>query len=214
MRSLFESLPSTYALWPVWRDSTTQEVRYEPLSKRRAVQTWHKIRRFERQTRRPGHQDGIIGRNGLAVAYTLLFDFINYATGRLDPAQITIAKQACISPRSVARGLVRLKAAGILNWLRRCCEDRDEEGRFRLRQQSNAYAVLPSSYWRGYIEPQPPPLEPWQIGAPVPLDPLAQALATRQGGGSDDAILASLKADPANKLALSLARWLPLFEKE
>jgi len=36
------------------------------------------------------------------------------------------------SPRSVGRGLVKLKAAGVLNWLRRCVEDWID-GRFTLR---------------------------------------------------------------------------------
>ena len=57
---------------------------------------------------------------GLAVLYALLFDFLNYASGRLDPAIDTIAQAANISPRSAARGLANLKAAGVLNWARRC----------------------------------------------------------------------------------------------
>jgi hypothetical protein len=37
--------------------------------KRKAVRLWHDARRFERQTRKPGAQDGYIGRNGLAVLH-------------------------------------------------------------------------------------------------------------------------------------------------
>jgi hypothetical protein len=44
----------TYASWPVWRDSTTAEARFQPMSKRQAVRLWHDARRFERQTREPG----------------------------------------------------------------------------------------------------------------------------------------------------------------
>jgi hypothetical protein len=84
------------------------------------VRLYHKARRFERRTRQAGRQDGALGRNGLAVRHALLFDFLNYNSGQLDPAYATIAKQACISVRSVARGLVNLKVAGVLNWLRRC----------------------------------------------------------------------------------------------
>src|SRR4051794_14816613 len=89
----------TYAPWPVWRDSTTKEVRFTPLPKKKAVQLWHKAREFERRTRKPGCQDGALGRNGLAVLQTLLFDFLNYASGRLDPSQAAIARKACISAR-------------------------------------------------------------------------------------------------------------------
>jgi len=74
----------------------------------------------ERQTRGPGRQDGALGRNGLAVLWALLFRFLNYRTGELDPSYEAVADQACISPRSVARGLKSLRAAGSLNWLRRC----------------------------------------------------------------------------------------------
>ena len=197
--------PKTYATWPVWRDSTIQEVKYQPLLKRQAVRLYHKARRFERQTRQHGRQDGVLGRNGLAVLHALLFDFLNYASGRLEPSYKRIAEKACISIRSAARGLVRLKVAGVLNWLRRCREDRDEEGRFRLRQETNAYAVLPSSQWRGYIEPEPPPLEPWQIGAVPPLpDALAAAAAGLAAGGSIEAAIATLSE--GDRLGAALAR--------
>ena len=103
--------PLTYAAWPVWSDSTTKEVRSQPMTKRQAVQLWHDARRFERQTREPGRQDGAIGRNGLAVVHALLFDFINYRTGALYPSWAAIAEAACISESSVGRGLAKLKAA-------------------------------------------------------------------------------------------------------
>ena len=106
--------PKTYAAWPVWRDSTTRPMKFQPLPKRQAVQLYHKARRFERQTRRPGKQDGALGRNGLAVLHALIFDCLNYASGRLDPSYARIAEKACISVRSVARGLASLKAAGVL----------------------------------------------------------------------------------------------------
>ena len=77
--------------WPVWRDSTTAPVRFCPLSKKEAVKLFHQARQFERQTRLPGKQDGALGRNGLAVLHALIFDCLNYQTGRLDPSQKTIA---------------------------------------------------------------------------------------------------------------------------
>ena len=84
----------TYAPWPVWRDSTTKNVKFMPLPKKQAVKIFHKARAFERQTRQKGKQDGALGRNGLLVLHTLIFDFLNYATGRLDPAIETIARKA------------------------------------------------------------------------------------------------------------------------
>ena len=47
----FDSLrPKTYAAWPVWKDSTTDEVRFVPLSLKQAAKRWQKARRFDRQT--------------------------------------------------------------------------------------------------------------------------------------------------------------------
>ena len=162
---------------------------------------------FERQTRPKGRQDGALGRNGLAVLHALLFDFLNYASGRLDPSYARIADKACISIRSVARGLVSLKARGVLHWLRRCREDHDEAGRFRLRQESNAYAVLPASQWRGYLEPEPPPLEAWQLGAAPPLlDALDQAALDVGLGNREAAIAALTEGDPLDAALARLGR--------
>ena len=147
----------TYAAWPVWKDSTSGEVKFAPMTKRQAHQLWHDARRFERQTRVPGRQDGAIGRNGLAVLHVLLFDFLNFKSGRLDPSQAAIADKANISERSVGRGLVKLKAAGVLNWLRRCVGVVAAAGGFLMRQISNAYAICPVSQWKGYRPPPEPP---------------------------------------------------------
>ncbi len=40
--------------WPVWSDSTTQEVRYKPLPRKQAARIWHKARAFDRTTHRRG----------------------------------------------------------------------------------------------------------------------------------------------------------------
>jgi hypothetical protein len=198
--------PKTYAAWPVWHDSTTAAVKYQPLPKKNAVALYHKARRFERQTRQPGRQDGALGRNGLAVLHALIFDILNYASGRLEPGYAKIAEKACISRRSVARGLANLKAAGVLHWVRRCVESW-KDGRFCLEQQSNAYAILPASQWRGYWElPEPPMPHPTSWGATPPLpDQLTQAVADRQAGDSERAVLARLADDPSDGLACALA---------
>jgi len=199
--------PKTYAAWPVWRKSTTKEVKFQPMPKRRAVKLWHDARRFERQTRQPGFQDGAIGRNGLAILHALLFDFLNYASGALYPSWAEIAGKACISPRSVGRGLVKLKAAGVLNWLRRCVEDWID-GRFTLRQDSNAYAVLPCSQWRGYSAPPPaPPPDPGTWGDHPPMGrAIDVAVAVAREGGDVAARVAALESDAGDGLAAALAR--------
>jgi hypothetical protein len=198
---------TTYAAWPVWRDSTTKEVKFQPVTKRQAVKLWHDARRFERQTRQPGKQDGAIGRNGMAVLHALLFDFLNYRSGALYPSWAAIAFKACISVRSVGRGLVMLKAAGVLNWLRRCIEDWID-GRFTLRQETNAYAVLPCSQWRGYSAPPPaPPPDPgtWGDHPPMPRGLDLAAIVAREGGDLR-ARIAALESDAGDGLAAALAR--------
>ena len=131
------------AAWPVWRDSTRKEVKFHPLPRKKATRLYHEARRFERRTRTKGKQDGALGRNGLKVLETLIFDFLNYFTGQLDPSQEAIACKAGISPRSVARGLAKLQAAGILHKVRRCAEDWIN-GRFVLKQETNAYGIIPA----------------------------------------------------------------------
>ena len=110
---LIRPAPKTYATWPVWHDSTTKEVKFQPMKKKEAVILWHKARQFERQTRQPGKQDGALGSAGLKVLHSLLFDSLNYLSGALYPSYATIAENAATSVSSVWRGLKKLKEAGV-----------------------------------------------------------------------------------------------------
>jgi len=115
---------------------------------------------------------------------------------------------ACISKR-VARGLVKLKAAGVLNWLRRCREGRDAHGRYRLEQETNAYAVLPFSQWKGYQAPPEPPTAPeagtW--GKPPPAPDALTLAAQERFAAVPRTVISLLEAEPNNPLARSLARF-------
>jgi hypothetical protein len=196
----------TYAAWPVWKDSTTQEARFQPLPKKQAARIWHKARRFDRQTRTAGKHGGAIGRTALTVLYALLFEFMNYRTGRLDPSYDGLAHRAGVCRRAVATALQRLKTLGVLHWLRRCSEERDGAGRFILKQDTNAYAILPPSQWRGYAEPPEPELHPSEWGAaPVLLSAIAQARTAHKDGGSICSVLARLEGDPNDATAAALA---------
>ncbi len=190
------------AIWPVWSGSARKPVRFSPMAKRQAVRLYHEARRFERQTRSYGRQDGALGRNGLAVLHALLFDFLNFRSGRLDPSIAAIAKAAAISISSAKRGLVRLKAAGVVSWLRRCAEVIAADGRFQLRQETNAYSVRPASQWRGFAATPAPALHPLVWGASPPL-PDALDLACQATGAH--AMTAMLETDPADRLARALA---------
>ena len=196
-------LPASYAAWPVWTGSTTQPVRFAAMPKKAAVKLWHRARDFDRETHQPGHHGGAVGHTGLAVLHALIFDFLNHRTGRLDPSYAAIAAKAGVCVRTVATALQRLKALGILNWVRRCAE-RWADGRFVLEQETNAYAVLPESQWRGYRPPaEPPGPAPGTWGEPPPmLSAVAQAALEGDLAGKVQA----LASDPKDGLAAALAR--------
>src|SRR3954454_5174999 len=201
------AIQRSYAPWPVWRDSTTKTVKFMPLPKKKAVKIFHKARAFERQTRQKGKQDGALGRNGLLVFHTLIFDILDYATGRLDPAIETIARKACISISSVKRGLVNLKRSGLLHWIRRAAETRDEQGRFCLEQDTNAYGIVPPSQWLGFFDPLPdaPPPHPSEWGAVPPLPSVIEQAAEEIRHGARKTALSILESDPGDEAAAALA---------
>jgi len=215
--SILGTLQAAYRLadkapWPVWSGSTRNPVQFQPMPKRQAVRLWHDARRLERQTRKPGHQDGAIGRNGLAVLYAMLFDFLNHRTGQLDPTRATLARAACISIRSVDRGLAALKAAGVLEWVRRC-EASIEDGIYRLRQKASAYFIKAQKSWHGFWQPPEAPAPyPEALGLMPPLpDSMEMAATVRAQGGSVAAQIAALEGDPRDDLAASLARLTKAF---
>ena len=76
--------------------------------------------------------------------------------------------------------------------LRRCAESRPD-GRFVLEQETNAYAVLPESQWRGYRPPEEPAAASWpdtrggaaaQAALEADLAGKVQALASDPKDGS------------------------------
>lgn len=198
----------TRPVWKVWTGSTRGAVRFAGMTAREAARHYRRLEEFERQTRQPGRQNGALGRNGLAVARAFLFRFLNHRTGQLDPSYETIARAAAISPSSVHRGLRALRAAGVLDWVRRCTERLDEAGRYCLEQVSNAYGFRPLAQWLGYrTAPAAPPPEPgtWGDHPCGTREPLTEAVAA----GVDMPLLTKarlLEGDPANPLAMALAR--------
>jgi DNA-binding transcriptional MocR family regulator len=139
------------------------------------------------------------------VLHALIFDFLNHRSGRLDPSYAAIAAKAGVCVRTVAAALKRLRELGILNWIRRCAESRTADGRFVLEQETNAYAVLPESQWRGYRPPPEPPAAPWPgtWGEPTPM-PSALAQAALEGDLAGK--VQALASDPKDGLAAALAR--------
>lgn len=197
----------TYAAWPVWSGSTTKDSRFVPMPKKAVIRIYHKAVEWNRRGKLPGCHGGLIGSHVLLVLHTLIFDFLNHATGRLDPSYSAIQRRTRLCRQTVAKALARLKQLGIINWIRRCREDRDAEGRFALRQETNAYAILPPTQWRGFMDavmPEPPHPTAWGACPPLP-SLIEQACSTREEGGSMATIVAQLDADPRDTLAATLA---------
>jgi hypothetical protein len=77
-----------------------------------------------------------------------------------------------------------------------------------LKQESNAYAVLPSSQWNGFSEPpEAPKPEPgtWGDHPPMPSALELAAIVGREGGDLT-ARIAALESDEGDPLARALAR--------
>jgi hypothetical protein len=199
--------PKTYAAWPVWSDSTTKQIRFQPMPKKKAVKLWHRARDFDRQTKEKGKHGGAVGHTALQVLHALIFDRLNFASGRLDPSHADIARKANVCERTVRNALNRLRDLGILNWVRRCVESW-RDGRFVLEQQTNAYALLPESQWRSYSPPPEPPAPmPGTWGDHPALPPvLDQADQERRDGADMLRTIQILKSDTTDELAAAFAR--------
>ena len=200
------AIQRTYAPWPVWRDSTTKTVKFMPLTKKQAVKIFHKARAFERQTRQKGKQDGALGRNGLLVLHTLIFDFLNYVTGRLDPAIETIAKKtASASAASSAASPISNDPA--------CCTGYAAPPKpatskaASAKQDTNAYGIVPPSQWLGFFDrlPDAPPPHPSEWGAVPPLPSVIEQAAEETRHGKRKTALSILESDPDDELAAALA---------
>ena len=156
--------------------------------------------------KKPGLHGGAVGHSAMLVLQSLIFDFLNYRTGRLDPSYAAIARKANVCERVVASGIQRLRDLGILTWVRRCAEYW-RDGRYVREQQTNAYAVLPCSGWRGYTPPPeaPAPL-PGTWGAPPRMPDVHEAaIINRKTGGDPQTQLRILDLAPRGSLEAALA---------
>jgi hypothetical protein len=194
---------TTYAAWPVWSGSTTKDTRFAPMPKKAVIRIYHKALEWNRRGKLAGRHGGLIGSHVLLVLHTLIFDFLNHTTGRLDPSYNALQRRTRLCRQTVAKALARLKQLGIINWIRRCREDHDAAGRFLLRQETNAYAILPTTQWHGYMDVEiPEPPHPTEWGACPPLPSLVeQACTVTQEGGSVAAIVAQLEAEGRHPFA-------------
>lgn len=198
---------TSYAAWKVWSGSSTKAARFVPMPKKVAALIYRKAVRWNGSGKLAGRHGGLIGSHVLLVLHTLIFDFLNHTTGRLDPSYKAIQRKTRLCHQTIAKALARLKELGILNWQRRCMPDHSGRRGFIMRQISNAYAILPPTQWRGYKdhdEPEPPHPSTWGAIPPLPTL-IEQACVDLQDGDSARSIITRLDADPGDELAQTLA---------
>jgi hypothetical protein len=201
----FDSLrPKTYAAWPVWDGSTTAEIQWPKIVKKAVIDWYHQARHWNALKLRYG---GTLGRTALLVLHCLIFDFQNWQTGQLDPSWEGIAKKTGMGRTAIWQGLRRLKEVGMLNWLRRSAHHW-HNGKFELKQITNAYVLLPPTQWIGFeARPDAPIPDPGTWGDHPPLpDVTEQAIEERQQGGSMAAAIRILETDETDELAQAWAR--------
>ncbi|WP_338445976.1 hypothetical protein V5F89_12575 [Pelagerythrobacter marensis] len=144
---------------PVWRNSyyvgQIEDRIWRPINggRVRDGKRWTRAllkaaRSFERSTREkrretePGARNGALGPIGIEVL-DYLYEVVDYATGRLEPAVRTIAEAIGYSYSAVHDALVRLRAHGFINWMRRSKPvEEPKPGGQQVEQASNAYALL------------------------------------------------------------------------
>lgn len=112
---------------------------------------------------------------------------------------------AGVCARTCRTALASLKASGILGWIRRCSHHHTDDGKFALKQDTNAYQIAPTAQW-GPSDPKPPPTpERDTLGYPPAFaGPLDLAAADLRDGNYLSA-QAALKSDTSDPLAQALA---------
>lgn len=98
--------------------------------------------RLERREKEPGARNGNLGEVGLEVL-AFLYETVDFATGRLEPAIATIAQGIGRSYSAAHDALCRLRKEGFLHWMRRSRPiEEPEPGGPQVEQVPNAYALL------------------------------------------------------------------------
>jgi Bacterial regulatory proteins, gntR family len=216
MRQLAYALPSfpgfdspkTFAAWPVWSGSTTAEVKWPKVVKDAVIKWYHQARDWNALKHAAGRYGGTLGSSCLLVLQCLVFDCQNWRTGQLDPSYEHIAAKTGLGRSTVAEALRRLKQLGIVFWQQRS-DHHWRDGKFQLRQISNAYALLPPSQWRGFTAPSdapPPAAGTWGDHPPLP-DTLEQAIDDHKHGASIEAAVKVMELDEHDPVALAAASY-------
>lgn len=204
--SPWQRRPSYLPPWPVHAGSVAKaSVRFVPLSRKQVIKWYYQAEAWAPDWNAPGG-----GRAALAVLRALIFKFMNWRTGRLDPSYVGIAAKAGYKRSTVHTALRYLQSLGLVDWVRCCETSAGEDGRFELRQQTNAYILIPPSQWRGYRDPRPAPPtpEPATWGATPPLPEVVEAVKAATAAGASIREKLALAEQDDSPLMTILARHL------
>ncbi len=90
-----------------------------PLDRNQRARILFLAQKLDRSTKLKGGRNGVLGYIGLEVLRALLLVFHNQKTGACFPSYDRIQEVTRLSRQSIARGLARLEAAGIIKVTRR-----------------------------------------------------------------------------------------------
>ena len=96
--------------------------------------------RFERTGKKPGERSGPLGTVAIEVLRELL-RLIDYRSGRLEPALLTLMARIKRSKDAVVRALAALRRHGFVDWVRRYEPTGNTGAGPQVRQVSNAYRL-------------------------------------------------------------------------
>jgi AraC-like DNA-binding protein len=206
----------------VWTGSARNPIRFVPVPKPQAVRLFHRAlkridldqmhRAWAKPNRRktPPHS---VER----VLRAMIFDFLNFRTGRLDPSYAAIARAAGCSVRTAKRAIKYLGQLKILSWVRRCFGWTNPDGRYQLDQDTNAYWLNSQTQWSKADAGESPAPFPETYGAQPPLpDLFIQAMhegsaAAAAGATEAEVLIRSavlLEAEPNDPLNAARARMI------
>jgi len=138
-------------LWKPINGGTSRGGKRWTMAVLKAAEAFELRTRAERREKEPGARNGALGPVGLAVL-KYLYETVDYATGRLEPALRTIANATGHAYSAVHEALVRLRRFGFLYWMRRSkpVENPAPDGP-QVEQASNAYALLIPEKMQGWL---------------------------------------------------------------
>jgi hypothetical protein len=131
-----------------------------PLDRNERARIMFQAEALERRTKPVGGRNGVLGYVGLAVLKTLVCGFLRRSDGMCCPSYVELMAATGLCKQSVANGLKRLEASGILKIIRRLIRE-VIDGVMVTRQASNLYAIHEPAKSAGQLPVREPVVRPF-----------------------------------------------------